>query len=117
MPIAIANGVLRNSVYQPIVGELLAHQISTIIACLLFLLLVYFLWRQELPSLSQRQLLFIGLIWVLLTILFEFAFGHYVIGHSWELLFADYNFFTGRIWLLFLLNSFFAPQTIKIFFL
>ena len=33
---------------------------------------------------------------------FEFGFGHYVAGHSWSKLFADYSLLTGRVWLLFL---------------
>ena len=39
---------------------------------------------------------------MLATIAFEFAFGHFVAGHSWSKLLSDYNIFKGRIWLLFL---------------
>jgi hypothetical protein len=51
----------------------------------------------------------IGTFWVILTVLFEFGFGHYVAKHSWQKLFADYNIFKGRLWLLVLINNIFAP--------
>jgi apolipoprotein N-acyltransferase len=37
---------------------------------------------------------------LLATIAFEFGFGHFVAGHSWSKLLADYNVFNGRLWLL-----------------
>jgi hypothetical protein len=38
-----------------------------------------------------------------MTIAFEFGFGHFVAGHSWASLLADYNLFNGRVWCLFLI--------------
>ncbi len=38
-----------------------------------------------------------------MTIAFEFGFGHFVAGHSWGRLLADYNLLTGHVWVLFLL--------------
>jgi hypothetical protein len=37
-----------------------------------------------------------------MTITFEFGFGHFVAGHSWAKLLADYNILQGRVWSLFL---------------
>ena len=45
----------------------------------------------------------IGLVWFLLTVAFEFTFGHYVAHHSWGKLFQDYNLLAGRLWVLVLL--------------
>jgi hypothetical protein len=58
---------------------------------------------------ETRTLLSIGIFWVVLTIIFEFVFGHYVMGHSWQKLFADYNIFNGRLWILVLINNITAP--------
>ena len=44
-----------------------------------------------------------GCGWLLFTVAFEFGFGHYVAGHSWQRLLGDYNIFDGRVWSLFLL--------------
>ena len=38
-----------------------------------------------------------------MTVAFEFGFGHFVAGHSWQRLLGDYNLLEGRVWLLFLL--------------
>jgi len=58
---------------------------------------------------NVKTLLGIGFFWVVITIIFEFVFGHYVMGHSWQKLFADYNLINGRLWVLVLLNNIFAP--------
>jgi len=97
--IAIANGVMRGVWYEKKLGELLAHQVST--ASIIILLGVYigsvmYFWRPE----SITQALAVGLLWLGLTVAFEFLFGHYVAGHSWRRLMADYNLFAGRVWIL-----------------
>jgi hypothetical protein len=46
---------------------------------------------------------------VLMTVAFEFLAGHYVFGSEWTALFADYNLFAGRVWLLVLVTSALAP--------
>ncbi|MEW6447103.1 MAG: hypothetical protein AB1426_03305, partial [Bacillota bacterium] len=51
----------------------------------------------------------IGLIWLVLTVAFEFGFGHFVMGHSWSRLLHDYNLLKGRLWVLVLLWVAIAP--------
>jgi hypothetical protein len=64
------------------------------------------------PITSEKQALTIGTIWLILTILFEFVFGHYVMGHTWSHLLHDYNIFAGRLWSLVLLWNFIGPYII-----
>jgi len=113
IPIAILNGAVRNFLYKPFTGELLAHQLSSFAASIFFILLAYFLLRQKVKDLSRNMLFNIGFLWVLLTVLFEFGFGHFIMGNSWGHLLADYNLLNGRIWLLFLLTEFLSPFIIK----
>jgi hypothetical protein len=61
------------------------------------------------PGLETRRLVLLGLGWTGLTVAFEFLFGHYVVGHPWSRLLADYNVMAGRIWTLVLLTSLLAP--------
>lgn len=42
-------------------------------------------------------------MWMILTVVFEFSFGHYVVGGSWSKLLSDYNILDGRVWSLFIL--------------
>ena len=100
--IAIANGVIRQTTYGKVVPELAAHQISTITAILATGAVVWGLSRIW-PLESSSQAWTVGILWLLLTIIFEFGFGHFVAGHSWVKLLADYNLINGRVWLLFLI--------------
>ena len=100
--VAIANGVLREATYGKRVSELSAHQISTGTGILLTGLLVWVLSRLW-PIDSSGQAWLIGSCWLLATIAFEFGFGHFIAGHTWSKLLADYNVLNGRLWLLFLI--------------
>lgn len=113
IPIAIINGYIRNEVYASLTGDLLAHQLSTLLAMVEFILLSYFILRNNIEQITTQLAIIIGLIWVTSTILFEFGFGHFIIGHSWDLLFSDYNIFTGRVWSLFLVFELLTPLLLK----
>lgn len=109
--IAIINGTLREYTYGKMVPELAAHQISTISAALFCGLFVWFVNR-ALPMESPAQAWMIGVIWLVMTIIFEFGFGHFVAGHPWSRLIADYNLLAGRVWLLFLIWLLILPLLI-----
>lgn len=106
--LAILNGGLRTAGYARFMSELSAHQLSTLTGICLFGL--YF-WVLSLifPISSARQALLIGGIWTILAIAFEFLFGHFIMGHPWSKLFADYNLLKGRLWLLVLIWTFIGP--------
>lgn len=99
--VAIINGVLREGTYGKHVSDLAAHQISTLTAIVLTGIVVSVFYRAS-PLESAHQAWTIGLLWFVMTISFEFGFGHFVAGHSFSRLFADYNLFQGRVWVLFL---------------
>jgi len=107
--VGILNGVLREATYKKFVSDLLAHQISTATGIVFFAIIFYFIfkkWKIE----SIKHAILIGLIWLGLTILFEFGFGHYIMENSWEKLFHDYNIAEGRVWGIFLLWITIAPS-------
>jgi hypothetical protein len=106
--LANVNGVLRNAFITPRLGEHAGHTISSVVFCIVIALVSWLTVRWMRPS-TKWEAWIIGSFWVLLTVAFEFIFGHYVAGHSWERLFADYNIFTGRLWSLVLLTALVAP--------
>ena len=106
--LAVLNGTFRQKFISPKLGEYPGHVISTIILILLVFAVTFFFVRHLQTSLT-RDLLTIGIFWVVLTVLFEFVFGHYAMGNPWSQLFADYNIFRGRLWCLVLLNNLIAP--------
>lgn len=106
--VAILNGALREVAYKKLVGDLAAHQISTATGIFFFGIIFYFIfkkWKIE----SSKHAIFTGIIWLGLTILFEFGFGHYIMGNPWEKLLHDYNLAEGRVWSLFLVWITVAP--------
>jgi hypothetical protein len=46
---------------------------------------------------SPVETIGVGLMWMVLTIIFEFALGRYVVGDSWGKLIADYDILEGRV--------------------
>jgi hypothetical protein len=106
--IGVANGVIREGSYGKYLSELRAHQVSTVIGIVLFGFYIWLLtrfWRIE----SLTQAIVIGSIWLGLTVAFEFGFGHYVAGQSWNKLLSDYNILAGRVWIVALLWIALAP--------
>ena len=106
--IAIANGVLRESGYGRALTELQAHQVSTAVGVFFIGLFIGFLSRRW-PLASAAQAWTIGSIWLVMTVAFEFLFGHYVAGHPWSRLLHDYDILAGRVWLLLLVWVASAP--------
>jgi hypothetical protein len=106
--IAIANGALREATYGKLMSELQAHQISTLSGLLLFSAYIYVVIRTWRPD-TSKQAIIVGLIWLGLTVVFEFLFGHYVAGHPWSKLLYDYNVFAGRVWVVVLIWVTVAP--------
>ena len=109
---AILNGTFRISFITPRVGEYAGHVISTVIFMFVIFAGTYLFLGYLNADLSRNDLLLIGAFWLVLTVVFEFVFGHYVVGHSWEMLLADYNIFKGRVWVLVLITTSLAPWMI-----
>jgi len=107
--IAIINATIREKLYAKKIGDLRAHQLSSIIFILIIFIISFLLFK--IPNLGYQinDLFIMGGIWTIMTILFEFIFGHYIMKHSWKTLFKDYNIFKGRLWVLVLAAEFFAP--------
>jgi hypothetical protein len=109
LALAFANGTARAVGYQPLVGETAARQIAT--GTLLGLLGGY-VWvvhrRAPLPDSATATA--VGGVWALL---FEFGFGHFVMGTSWAELLADYNVGRGRIWVLVPIATAAAPALVR----
>jgi len=106
--VSVANGALRDFTYGKRMDELAAHQLSTA-ACIVLLGGVIWIFVRLYPPSSGNQAISIGLLWMALTVAFEFLFFHFVGGHSWSELLANYNILKGRVWVLVLLWVAVAP--------
>jgi len=106
--VSIANGAIRDFTYGKYMDELAAHQLSTASSVVLLGIVIWGFIRFY-PLSSGQEAVSIGLLWVALTVAFEFLFFHYVGGHSWSELLANYNVFKGRVWIVVLIWVATAP--------
>lgn len=108
MVIASANGAFWEAVLKPRLGELAGRIISTVMLCALILLIAVLAIGWIGPA-DGRQAFIVGLVWLGLTLAFEFLAGHYLFGDPWEKLLADYNILRGRLWVLVPITTLLAP--------
>lgn len=111
-PLAILNAIAREKIYKDYLGELAAHQLSTVTLMILigiYTWLVSLGWQLE----SAGQSLAAGSIWLALTVAFEFGFGRLVMKHPWQRLFNDYNILRGRVWIAVLVWILLAPLVVN----
>ncbi len=105
-------GAVRELLVAPAIGEPSAHVVGTLAFVAVLLGITVALVRRSRPSCSLTDLWLVGLLWLALTLAFEFLFFHYAAGKSWEDLLADYNVLQGRIWVLVPLTELFGPPLI-----
>lgn len=105
----IVQGVAREALLAPSVGALAAHQLGSI-AAVLVVIGVSAATLRWIGATTARAQLQLGLAWLASTLLFELVFGHWIAGHSWSRLLADYDLGAGRLWPLVLLATLGAPR-------
>lgn len=106
--IAVANGAIRQATFAKSMTELHAHQLSTLIGSVLIGLFIWLVVREWPPS-SDSQALLIGIVWLFLTIAFEFFMGLVLARKPLALVLHNYNLPAGRVWVLFLIWLAIAP--------
>jgi hypothetical protein len=106
--VAVACGFIRERFLVPGFGPMGGRALGTLLVATIIFGMIY-ACLGKLMGASREALFKLGLGWTMATIMFEFLFGHYVMGHPWEALRADYNVFQGRLWPLVLLVTLFGP--------
>ena len=102
------HGTIRQLFLAPLVGDFSARRIAVFSGMILiFLITFFFIRRINAPSVNS--LFGIGLLWIILTVLFEFGLGVFVFDYSRERMFEDYDVSRGGLMGFGLLFMFFAP--------
>ena len=107
IPLAFLNGALRELVIEPLIGYKYANPISCFILCCLAFI-VSFLLIPRLGKGTSKVYIKMGLLWVLLTIVFETVLG-LLIGNSFQEIINAYNITSGNFWLLVVIFIGFIP--------
>lgn len=106
--LAIINGLFRENVLVGMIGPNMAVPVSGITLSMIVLIVTYV----SFPLFGKHHALtyfVIGLQWVLMTLLFEFIFGHYVMGKSWFSLLQVFDIMKGDLFIIVLIVSLFSP--------
>lgn len=106
--LAIVNGMLRERMLVPMVGTVLGLTTSGVFlsACIFLVAFAAVPWYGDLTA---AQWVFVGLFWLLLTLVFEFAVGRFAQRKTWPELLKAYTFKDGNIWPLVLLATLLSP--------
>ncbi len=105
---AIVNGAFRESFLVPKFGSMPAFAVSGVLLalCIVAVSTALVPWFGRLP---MRAYLLIGMLWLVLTLVFEFGFGHFLQHRSWPQLLEAYTFRGGNLWPLVLIVTTLAP--------
>jgi len=108
VPLAILNGIMREAWLVPMLGQQFALPLSGVsLSVLIFLFTLMALpWFRASAAAHYAA---VGKTWLLMTVLFEFLFGYYVMGESWTRLLEAYNVLKGNLWALVLVSTAASP--------
>jgi hypothetical protein len=105
---AILNGALREGVLLPKLGLVPAYVLSGLLLslCILGVSAALVPWF---GPVATSGYLMLGAFWLVLTLVFEFGFGHFIQHKTWQQLVEAYTLRDGNIWPLILVVTAFAP--------
>jgi len=110
IPLAILNGGLREAFLTPQFGEFFTQIISGIILILL-IFIVSFIFIPRIGKGTPKTYWRIGILWVVLTLVFETIFG-LAMGNTLTELLKAYDITTGNLWLLVVLFIGIVPRLV-----
>jgi len=101
------SGMVREVFIAPVIGALRARQLGVLVGCIIIFIIAW-LTARWMGAGTRRHQLSVGAVWVLLTLIFEFALGR-ATGASWSRILSDYNPTHGGFMLLGLAFMFITP--------
>jgi len=105
---AVLNGLLREKVLVPSIGGELALPASGIILSAL-VFSIAFVFVPFIGAIEARTYVLVGFWWVVLTLAFEFLFGHFVMGKSWQEIVQVFNIKKGDVFIVVLIVTAVSP--------
>jgi drug/metabolite transporter superfamily protein YnfA len=106
--LAVANGIFRENILVLRLGQSIALPVSGMLLSIIVFIVTYLSFPLFGKNNAPTYFL-IGLQWVLMTLIFEFIFGHYIMCKSWSDIFAIFNIVKGNLFIIVLIVSLFSP--------
>ena len=105
---AIFNGVFREKVLVPVIGSGFAIPLSGVLLAIL-VFLIAFVSISFIGSSVAKTYLWIGFLWVVLTLSFELLFGHFIVGKAWREIMQIFNIQKGDLFIVVLFVTAISP--------
>jgi hypothetical protein len=108
LALAMLNGLFREAMLLPNLGRPVAFFLSgLLLSCCI--IVVAFALAPRLELRTPSRCIYVGLLWVSLTVVFEFGFGGMMQGKSWAEMLEAYTFRDGNVWPIVLVVTLLAP--------
>jgi len=113
--IALVNATIRELTYEPLLSPHIgnwAHQISTITGIAFFFIAIYFYLKRTKHIYTQKDLINVALIWILMTLVFETFMNMFIRKLSFDQTLQTYYFWNGETWIFVLISLIISPLII-----
>jgi hypothetical protein len=94
--VEVLHGIARAMFLAPAIGDFRARQVAVFTGSLLILVVAALFIRWIRPA-RAAEAVWVGIVWLVLTLAFEIAFGRLVAHASWSRIASDYNLFRGGL--------------------
>ena len=105
---AIFNGAIREKLLIPFIGSYISLPLSGITLSALVFIITYV----AIPifgNVKSGVYLLVGVFWILLTLAFEYLFGHYVMGTPWHEINQVFTLLNGNLFIIVLIVTALSP--------
>lgn len=106
--VAVANGIFREAVIVPRIGDNAGHVVSTAILVVAILVVSASYFHRSSIAFTRAELVLVGVVWTVLTVGFEFLIG-YLEGTPVAVTLGQYDVLAGRVWIVVPLTLLVAP--------
>jgi len=103
--------LVRQSIIAPLVGQEIGLPLSGLTLSFIVVAVTYTTFG-FVGARAKSSCLFIGALWVLMTLAFEFILGHFVAGKSWSALLDVFDISAGNLFALVLLVTLLSPYVV-----
>lgn len=107
IPLAIINGIFREAALNLVMSAYAAMVVSGILLSL-FIIALTIIFIPKIGRTDAATYIKMGLVWILATVVFEFAFG-FAGGEEFSQMIKAYDITTGNLWLLVVLTTGASP--------
>jgi hypothetical protein len=94
--VEVLHGIARTMFLAPAVGDFRARQVAVFTGSFLILVVATAFIRWIRPA-HDGEAVYVGLVWLVLTLVFEIAFGRYVAHAPWSRIASDYDLLHGGL--------------------